>query len=82
MNKSLVTGLVGGVAVTAAAFAAYQAMDHRRAAEIINVEQLIRTVSTPRQICSEDIGTSQASTNDPSRVTGGRPERCGGRSDW
>ena len=50
MNKSLITGLiVGGVAVTAAgAFAGYQAMDNRHSAEVLNVEQLTRTVRTPR----------------------------------
>ena len=84
MNKSLITGLVvGGVAVTAAgAFAGYQAMDNRHSAEVLNVEQLTRTVRAPRQVCSDEIGTSQPLTNDPSRVMGGRPERCGRRSDW
>jgi uncharacterized protein YcfJ len=72
MNKSLITGLVvGGVAVTAAgAFAGYQAMDNRRSAEVLNVEQLTRTVRTPHQVCSDEIVTSQAPTNDPKRVTG------------
>jgi uncharacterized protein YcfJ len=72
MNKSLITGLVvGGVAVTAAgAFAGYQAMDNRRSAEVISVEQLTRTVRTPRQVCSDEIVTSQAPTKDPKRVTG------------
>ena len=69
MNKSLITGLgVGGVAVTAAgAFAGYQAMDNRRSAEVLNVEQLTRTVRTPRQVCSDEIVTSQAPTKDPKR---------------
>jgi len=72
MNKSLITGLVvGGVAVTAAgAFAGYQAMDNRRSAEVLNVEQLTRTVRTPRQVCNDEIVTSQAPTKDPNRVTG------------
>ena len=62
MNKSLITGLVvGGVAVTAAgAFAGYQAMDNRRSAEVLNVEQLTRTVRTPRQECYDQIMTRQA----------------------
>ena len=72
MNKSLITGLVvGGVAVTAAgAFAGYQAMDNRHSAEVLNVEQLTRTVRTPRQVCSDEFVTSRAPTNDSKRVTG------------
>jgi uncharacterized protein YcfJ len=72
MNKSLITGLVvGGVAVTAAgAFAGYQAMDHRNSAEVLNVEQLTRTVRTPRQVCSDQVVTHQAPVKDPKRYTG------------
>lgn len=72
MNKSLITGLVvGGIAVTAAgAFAGYQAMDGRRSAEVLNVEPLTRTVRTPRQVCSDELVSQQAPTNDPKRVTG------------
>ncbi len=72
MNKSLITGLVvGGVAVTAAgAFAGYQAMDGRRSAEVINVEPLTKTVRTPRQVCSDEIVSHQATTKDPNQVAG------------
>jgi uncharacterized protein YcfJ len=72
MNKSLITGLVvGGIAVTAAgAFAGYQAMDDRRSAEVLNVEPLMKTVRTPRQVCSDEVVTHEADTNDPKRVTG------------
>ena len=72
MNNSLIIGLVvGGVAVTAAgALAGYQALDHRGSAEVIDVEPLTRTVRTPRQVCSEEIVSHRAVTNDPQRVTG------------
>jgi uncharacterized protein YcfJ len=72
MNKSLITGLVvGGIAVTAVgAFAGYQAMDDRRSAEVLSVEPLMKTVRTPRQVCSDEVVTHQADTNDPKRVTG------------
>jgi uncharacterized protein YcfJ len=72
MNKSLITGLVvGGIAVTAAgAFAGYQAMDDRRSAEVLDVEPLMKTVRTPRQVCSDQVVTHQAATKDPKRVTG------------
>jgi uncharacterized protein YcfJ len=72
MNKSLITGLVvGGVAATAfGAYAGYQAMDNRNSAEVLNVEPLMKTVRTPRQVCSDEIVTHQAETNDPKRITG------------
>ncbi|MCM2311006.1 MAG: glycine zipper 2TM domain-containing protein [Steroidobacteraceae bacterium] len=72
MNKSLITGLVvGGIAVTAAgAFAGYQAMDDRRSAEVLSVEPLTKTVRTPRQVCSDELVSHQATTKDPKRVTG------------
>ena len=72
MNKSLIAGLVvGGVAVSAAgAFAGYRAMDDRGSAEVLNVEPLTRTVRTPRQVCSDEVVSHEAPTNDPKRVTG------------
>jgi uncharacterized protein YcfJ len=72
MNKSLITGLVvGGIAVTAAgAFAGYQAIDSRRSAEVLSVDPLTKTVRTPRQVCTDELVSHQASTNDPKRVTG------------
>jgi uncharacterized protein YcfJ len=38
-------------------------MDNRRSTEVLNVEQLTPTVRTPRQVCSDEIVTSQAPTN-------------------
>jgi len=72
MNKSLITGLVvGGIAVTAAgAFAGYQAMDDRRSAEVLDVQPLTKTVRTPRQVCSDEVVTHQATTKDPNQVAG------------
>jgi uncharacterized protein YcfJ len=72
MNKSLITGLVvGGVAVTAAgAFAGYQALDGGRSADVLSVEALTKTVRTPRQVCSDELVSHEAPTNDPKRVTG------------
>lgn len=72
MNKSMIIGLIAGaVAVTAVgAYAGYQALDERRYAEVLNVEPLSRTVSTARQVCSDEIVTTESSTSDPKRVTG------------
>ena len=72
MNQSLITGLVvGGVAVTAAsAFAGYQALNDRQSAEVLNVEQLTRSVKTARQVCSDVVVSHEVASRDPKRVTG------------
>jgi len=72
MNRSLITGLVvGGVVVTAAgAFAGYQVVSDRNSAEVLDVEQITRTVKVPRQVCSDVVVSHEADTNDPRRVTG------------
>lgn len=72
MNKSMIIGLIAGaVAVTAiGAYAGYQALDERRYAEVLNVEPVTRTVKTARQVCSDEIVTTESSTSDPKRVTG------------
>ena len=72
MNKSLITGLVvGGVAVTAAgAFAGYQVVNDRKSAEVLDVEQLTRSIKTPRQVCSDVVVSHEAASKDPKRVTG------------
>lgn len=72
MNKSMIIGLVaGGLAVTAAGvFAGYRAMDEKRYAEVLDVQPLTRTVRTPRQVCSDEVVTHEATTKDPKRITG------------
>lgn len=73
MDKSMLKGLViGGIAVTAVgAVAGYQAIENRDAyAEVISVEPLTRTVSTPREVCNDVVVTQQAPVKDPKRVTG------------
>jgi uncharacterized protein YcfJ len=72
MNKSLITGLVvGGVAVTAAgAFAGYQVVNDRNSAEVVDVEQLTRSVKTPRQVCTDEVVSHEVASRDPKRVTG------------
>lgn len=72
MNKSLITGLVvGGIAVTAAgAFAGYRVMSDRNSAEVLDVEQITRTVKVPRQVCNDVVVSHEAPAQDSKRVTG------------
>jgi uncharacterized protein YcfJ len=72
MNKSLITGLVvGGIAATAAgAFAGYQMVNSGKSAEVLDVQQMTRSVSTPRQVCSDVVVSHEAEPRDPKRVTG------------
>jgi uncharacterized protein YcfJ len=73
MDKSMIKGLViGGVAVTAVgAVAGYQVIESRdEHAEVVSVEPLTRTVSTPREVCDDVVVTHQAPVKDPKRVTG------------
>lgn len=72
MNTSLIVGLiVGGLAVTAVgAYAGYRTMGDQDSAEVLNVEPLTRMVRTPRQVCSDELVSTQAPTSDPKRITG------------
>jgi uncharacterized protein YcfJ len=72
MNRSLITGLVvGAVAVTAAgAFASYRFVSDRNSAEVLDVEQITRTVKVPRQVCSDVVVSHEVDSRDPRRVTG------------
>ena len=73
MDKSMLKGLViGGLVVTTVgAVAGYQVIEERSAyAEVVSVEPLTRTVSTPRQVCDDVVVTHKSPSKDPKRVTG------------
>lgn len=73
MDKSMLKGLlIGGLAITAVgAVAGYKAIESRPAfAEVVSVEPVTRTVSTPRQVCDDVQVTHKAPVKDPKRVTG------------
>jgi uncharacterized protein YcfJ len=73
MNKSLATGLIAGVVVAtgAGAFAGYRYLDRGpQFAEVLAVEPVMKTVSTPREECHDESMTTQNPTKDPHRVTG------------
>src|SRR5262245_4079564 len=73
MNKSLITGLViGAVVVTAGA--AVAGWDYKtrnpRYADVIDVDPVSKTISTPRQVCNDEQVTERAPVKDEKRVTG------------
>lgn len=73
MDKSMVKGLVVGavVAVTGGAVAGYKLIDTGpKFADVLAVEQVTKTVRTPREVCRDEVVTQQAPTRDPKRVTG------------
>lgn len=73
MNKSLVIGLVSGVAVAAGAGALASFTLHgsnSEYAKVLQVTPLTRTVSTPRQSCHDEQVTRQAPPRDAHNVVG------------
>jgi uncharacterized protein YcfJ len=66
-------GLVAGaVAATAiGAVASYKMIEDRQNyAQVLEVEPVMRSVRTPRQVCHDEAVTHQAPVKDPKRVTG------------
>jgi uncharacterized protein YcfJ len=73
MNKSLVTGVVIGVAAAAgvSAVAGFKILNRGpEYAEVLKVTPLTKTVSTPRQDCHEEQVTRQAKPRDEHQLIG------------
>ena len=73
MNKSLVTGLIIGVAVAAGAgaVASYKLRDKESDyAQVIKVTPLTKTISTPRQSCHDETVTHHVQPKDSNQVIG------------
>src|SRR5258707_5988883 len=73
MNKSLVTGLVIGVAVAAGAgaLASFKLRNSESDyAKVIEVTPLTKTVSTPRQSCHDETVNHQVKPPDTHQVIG------------
>jgi len=72
MNKQLVIGsIAGAVAVTAlGAFGGYQLLDKGNYAEVLAVEPAMKSVSTPRQECHDELVTLNSPTKDPKQIVG------------
>src|SRR5258707_10956781 len=72
MNKSLISGLVIGVAVAAGAGAIASLTLHRQPdyAKVIEVTPLTKTISTPRQSCHDETVTHQKQPSDSHQLIG------------
>lgn len=72
MNKSLIIGSVlGAVGVTAGGAAGISMLGSNSGyAEVTGVKPVTTIVSTPRQVCHEEIVTHVEQPKDPNRITG------------
>lgn len=74
MNKSLTIGLIGGaIAATAiGGFAGYQALSDEppAVAQVIAVDAVTKTVTTPREVCSDHQVVERAPVKDQNRIAG------------
>jgi uncharacterized protein YcfJ len=73
MNKSLIIGLITGVAVAAGAgaLASFTLRSHEPDyAKVIEVTPLTKTISTPRQSCHDETVTHQVKPRDTHQVIG------------
>ena len=70
MNKSILVGAVlGAIGVTATGTMAM--LDNEPAyADVLQVQPVTETISTPRQECHEEVVTHRKPTKDPNQVTG------------
>lgn len=73
MNKSLLTGVVLGVAVATAggAFAGYKLLDRGPSyAQVLDVQPVTETVKTPRDVCHDETVTHTRAPKDEHKVAG------------
>jgi uncharacterized protein YcfJ len=70
MNKSLVIGLIVGAVVVTAGGAIAMRSHGERYAEVLDVKPVTKTVSTPRQVCEDEVVTHQKPVKDEHQVTG------------
>jgi uncharacterized protein YcfJ len=70
MNKSLIIGLIIGAVVVTAGGAIAMRGHGDRYAEVIDTKPVTKTVSTPRQVCEDQVVTRQKPVKDEHQVTG------------
>lgn len=70
MNKSLIMGLIIGAVVVTAGGAIAMRGHADRYAEVVSVKPVTKSVSTPRQVCEDQVVTRQKPVKDEHQVTG------------
>ncbi len=73
MNKSMLSGVVLGVAVASAggALAGYKLLDRGPSyAEVLSVQPVMETIKTPREVCHEETVTHTKAPKDEHKVAG------------
>lgn len=72
MNKSMLTGVVLGVAVATAAgsIAGYRMLSGEEYAEVLSVTPITERTQTPREECQDVVVTKQAPVNDEYKIAG------------
>jgi uncharacterized protein YcfJ len=72
MNKSLLTGVVLGVAVASAGgvFAGYKMLSEPEYAKVVNVDPIMETVRTPREVCRDVEVTQTREAKDQHKIAG------------
>jgi len=70
-RQLLIGGIIGAVAVTAiGAVAGYRMLDSENYADVISVAPVTKTVSVPREECSDRLVEVATPTKDPHQITG------------
>jgi uncharacterized protein YcfJ len=72
MNKSLLTGVVLGATVVTAGgvFAGYKALSEPKFAQVLEVQPVMESVKTPRQVCQDVPVTHTRQAKDQHKITG------------
>ncbi|HKQ82170.1 MAG TPA: glycine zipper 2TM domain-containing protein [Steroidobacteraceae bacterium] len=73
MNKSMLTGVILGVAVATAggAFAGYKLLDRGPSyAQVLDVKPIMETVKTPREVCHDETVTHTREAKDQHKIAG------------
>ena len=74
MDRSMLTGILVGVAVatTAGAIAGFNMLgdDEPMYAEVLNVEEITQTINTPREVCENVAVTKKAPVKDEHKILG------------
>jgi uncharacterized protein YcfJ len=72
MSRSLLTGMVIGAAVVTAggAFAGYQLFGEPKFAEVLDVQPIMKTVRTPREVCHDVQVTHTRQPKDERKIAG------------